>query len=142
MSGDPAEDDAWIAEPLAEMKKREAQEMPPWFIPALAGAFAWMGLFIWLAVKANWPEGYGFRGVCVHRGCLTESIIRSPVLLEHPTTYSVALFAWFAMTGLAIAGTVLYFVARKPTAKSLFFLAVIVILIAVLALQPVSVWDV
>ena len=102
---------------------------------------AWMGLFIWLAVKANWPEGYGFEGVCVYRGCLTEAIIRSPVLLQHPTPYSVALFAWFAVTGAAIAGTVLYFVTQKPTTKSLFSLTVIVLLLAVLILSPVSKWD-
>jgi hypothetical protein len=137
----PFRDDAWIREPLADMKRREAEEMPGWFIPALAATFAWMGLFIWLAEKTNWPEGYGFRGTCVHRGCLTEAIIRSPVLLQHPTSLSVALFAWFAMTGTAIAGIVLYSVARKPTTRSLFFLAVIVALCVILALQPISEWD-
>ena len=138
---EPAADEASLDERLADMRKKEAQQMPGWFIPALAGVLAWMGLFIWLAVKANWPEGYGFEGVCVYRGCLTEAIIRSPVLLQHPTPYSVALFAWFAVTGAAIAGTVLYFVTQKPTTKSLFSLAVIVLLLAVLILSPVSKWD-
>jgi FtsH-binding integral membrane protein len=137
----PFRNEEWIREPLADMKRREAQEMPGWFIPGLAATFAWMGLFIWLAAKVNWPEAYGFRGACVHRGCLTEAIIRSPVLLQHPTALSVALFAWFAVTGAAIAGTVLYFVALKPTTRSLLMLAVIVILVAVLALQPISEWD-
>jgi hypothetical protein len=138
----PFRDDEWIREPLADMKRREAQEMPAWFIPALVGTLCWMGLFIWLAVEVNWPEAYGFRGACVHRGCLFESVLRSPVLLKNPTSYSVALFAWFMATDGAIVAAVLYSVIRRPSRRSFFQLAVIVALGVLLALLPVSEWDV
>lgn len=133
--------DEWIREPLADIKRREAQEMPAWFIPALIGTLLWMGLFIWLAVKVNWPEAYGFRGACAGRGCFIESVIRSPALLKHPTTYSAALFAWFMATEGAIVAAVLYSIIRKPSARSLVLLAVTIALVVFLALQPVSEWN-
>ena len=134
-------DDAWIRQPLAEMKRREAQEMPSWFLPGLGGALAWSALFIWLAHETNWPRAYGFRGACVQRGCLLEAVIRSPVLLQHPSAYSVALFVWFAATAAAVLGIVLYSVITKPSPRSFLLLALVVGLTAFLALQPNSEWD-
>lgn len=137
----PFRDDAWIREPIADIKKRESEEMPSWFIPGLVGTLAWMGLFVWLAYQTNWPEAYGYRGICVRRGCLIEAVIRSPVLLQHPTPYSVALFAWFAATAAAIAGAVLYCTKRNPSRRSFLLLALTAVLILILALLPNSQWD-
>lgn len=133
----PSRDHEWVREPLADMKRREAQEMPPWFLPGLAGAIAWTVLGLWLMQKANWPYAFGYRDNCPYgfRGCEFLDIMRSPALLKHPTGTSLALFTWFMTVVAAIIGIIIH-AARKRGGQYLLLLAILAGAFAVLALSP------
>jgi hypothetical protein len=131
--------DEWIREPLADIKEREAQQMPPWFLPLLVGAVAWISLGLWLMHRTNWPYAFGYADNCPYgfNGCEFLDIARSPALLKHPNGYSLALFAWF-MSMIAVILAIVVNAARKPNGRNLGFLAVIAIGFAVLILSPQS----
>lgn len=58
----------------------------------------------WLSEKTGWPDAYGFH--CRGKGCLFIELWNSPLLLQNPNGYALALFAtlWFipATTGIAV----------------------------------------
>jgi hypothetical protein len=130
----PSRDDGWVRDPLAEVKKREAQEMPSWFIPVLAGGLLWVGIGIWLMHKANWPYAFGYGDHCPYgfRGCQFLDIVRSPALLKHPTGTSLALFAWFMTIVVALFAIIIHAARRKPLGQSLLLVAVIAACFAII----------
>lgn len=132
-------DDAWIGEPAVELKGREAQQMPSWFPAAIVGGIAWAALGIWLSLKAGWPQDYGtVSGFCAYpRACTMVDTILSPELLEHPTVYSVALFAWYlslaAFLVWAAIGT-----ARKSPGRFVRAVLLVAVGLTILFLSPKS----
>jgi hypothetical protein len=132
---DLAREDEWVRDPLAEIKKGEAQAMPSWFIPVLAGGLLWVGIGIWLMRKANWPYAFGYGDQCPYgfRGCEFLDIVRSPALLKHPTGASLALFTWFMTIVVALFAIIIHAARRKPLGQSLLLLAIIAACFAIIA---------
>lgn len=132
-------DDAALDERLVEMRKREAEQMPSWFLPLLGGAIIWVAAGLWLQHKINWPYSYGFPHACgVYgvRGCWAVDLIHSPALLEHPTGYSLALFGWFMSMAAALIWILVHAARRTPLAKYLLTLAVLAACFGYLATDP------
>jgi hypothetical protein len=119
----PTGNDPSLDERLAEMKKREAEQMPPWFLPGLLGAILWLVTGLWLQHKINYPDAYGYSDkACGVRGCWVANLIHSPALLQQPTPYSVALFAWYMSMAAALVWIVVHAARRTPRAKYLLIL--------------------
>jgi hypothetical protein len=132
-------DDVSLDERLAEMRKREAEQMPSWFLPLLGGAIVWVVTGLWLQHKINWPDSYGFPhtcGVYGFRGCWAVDLIHSSALLERPTGYSLALFAWYISMAAAIVWILVHAVRRTPRAKYLLSLAMLAACVGYLATDP------
>jgi ammonia channel protein AmtB len=102
---------------------------------------AWTVFGLWLSSKAHWPEAYGITHDCALRGCIFEDIVKSPALLQHPTAYSIALFAWFATMGAIVVGIVVHAVVRKPDFQHFATLALIAGALVVIYLSPQSALD-
>ena len=135
---EPTGDDCSLDERIAEMKKREAEQMPPWFLPLLGGGIAWIVTGLWLMHKINYPDAYGFPHTCGGYGftCWPVDLIHSWALLERPNGYSLALFAWY-MSLLAILLAILIHAAtRKPRGKYLISVIIIMLCFAYLATDP------
>ena len=130
------ENDPWVRDRLADMKRRDAQETPPWFLPALAAALVWVGIGIWLMHKLHWPQAYGFSEYCGVRGCIFLDIIRSPALLRNPTGASLALFAWYMSAVALLLGIVIHAASTKPRGQYLMLLTLIAGGFVVLVLLP------
>jgi hypothetical protein len=136
---EPPGDDRSLDERIAEMKKREAEQMPPWFLPLLGGGIVWTVAGLWLQHKINWPDAYGFPhtcGVYGFRGCWAVDMIHIPALLERPTGYSLALFAWYLSIAGAIVAIMVHAARRKPRGRYLLTLTIVVLCFAYLATDP------
>lgn len=135
---EPTGDDSTLDERIAEMKKREAQEMPPWFLPVLGGVLAWLGAGLWLQHRINYPDAFGFPHTCgvYGFGCWPVDLIHSWALLEQPTGYSLALFAWYMSAAAAIVAIMIHAATRKPRGKYLLSAILIFLCFAYLATDP------
>jgi hypothetical protein len=130
------ENDPWVRDRVAEMKQRDAQEVPTWFLPVLAAALVWVGIGIWLMHKLHWPTAYGFSEYCGVRGCIFLDIIRSPALLRNPTGTSLALFAWYMSAVAILLAIVVHAASTKPRGQYLMLLALIAGGFVVLVMSP------
>jgi hypothetical protein len=130
--------DASLDEGLADMRKREADEIPTWFLPLLGGAIIWIAAGLWLQHKINYPDAYGFPHTCGVYGfaCWPVDLIHSPALLERPTGYSLALFAWYMSMLAALLAILIHAATRKPRGKYLLSVIVLILCFAYLATDP------
>ena len=119
---EPAADDRSLDERIAELKKREANQAPPYFFPLLGGVVVWTVAGLWVQHKINYPHAYGYSYTCGVRGCWVADLIHSPVLLERPTSYSIVLFAWYMSMLAALVWIIVHAARRTPHAKYLIIL--------------------
>jgi hypothetical protein len=134
----PTGDDPSLDERLAEMKKREAEQMPGWFLPGLGGAIVWLVTGLWLQHRINYPDAFGFPHTCGVYGfaCWPVDLIHSPALLERPTAYSLALFAWYASLLAILLAILIHAATRKPRGKYLISVIILILCFAYLATDP------
>ncbi|HEX5238734.1 MAG TPA: hypothetical protein VFW39_09760 [Sphingomicrobium sp.] len=141
---EPGGDNRSLDERLADMRKREANQAPPYFFPLLGGAVVWTIAGLWLQHKINYPQAYGYSYTCGIRGCWVADLIHSPVLLERPTSYSVALFAWYMSMVAALAWIIVHAARRTPRAKYLMILGTLAAVVGYMltdrAFQPAT-WN-
>ncbi|MCA1653238.1 MAG: hypothetical protein ABR588_03975 [Sphingomicrobium sp.] len=94
---------------------------PVKFTALMAGTLAFIGVFVWLPVRLDYPDSYGHP--CHGRGCLFHDIYCSPVLLHAHRWDEISLFVllWILPATLVAVGFIV--LARKLRGTKLSFYA-------------------
>jgi len=104
-----------------QMRESERKLGPVKFTAMMAGLFSWIGVFVWLAMRVNYPEAYGHP--CNGRGCFFHDLWFSPLLLRTHHWDELMLFLWYWSMPVFVAGILIRTKFRKLRGMKFSFYA-------------------